>query len=281
MKNLNLIILICFILVGFSSNAQQVEVLTNESIVTMYTKNLPVSIIISKIKASKNTFDVSTNALISFTENKLPEEIINSIIEAANDNTRHIVQIDPNNPMDMHESGIYLSKKNGDKLELVKLEASIYSQNKSKGALTSALTSGLTKVKTSVTIDGKDAQLQLTETQPVFYFYFDISGKPISEIANWFFSAATSPNEFLLVALTENKKTREVITGAANIGGSSIGVADKNKAAFKIEKIATGIYKVFFDQPFSNGEYCFMYAGSVPTGFTSMDKVFDFGITSN
>lgn len=281
MKNLNLIILISFILVGFNSYAQQVEVLTNKSIVAMFTKNLPASIIMSKIKTSKNTFDVSTDSLISLTENKLPEEIINSIVEAANDNTRHIVQIDQNNPMDMHESGIYLSRKNGDKSELVKLEASIYSQNKSKGVLTSALTSGLTKVKTSVTIDGQGAQLQLTETQPVFYFYFDISGKPISETANWFFSAATSPNEFLLVSLTENKKTREVVTGAANIGGSSIGVADKNKAAFKIERISTGIYKAFFDEPLSDGEYCFMYAGSVPTGFSSMDKVFDFGITKN
>ena len=278
MKNLHLFIIIFFMLVGFNSKAQQSEVLSNETIVGMYSKKLPVSIIIGKIKSSKNNFDVNTDALISLTDNNLPEEIINAMVEAANDNSKHVVQLDPNNPKDMHESGIYYYKKNGEKAELVQLEPSIYSQNKSSGALGSALTYGIAKVKISVTLDGKDAQLQLTETQPEFYFYFDVTGNPLSQTANWWFSAATSPNEFLLVILSENKKTREVTTGSANIGGSSMGVDDKNKAAFKVEKIAPGIYRVFFEKPLT-GEYCFMYAGSVPTGYTSMNKVFDFGIS--
>jgi hypothetical protein len=279
MKNYTYFIVIFFILVGFNCKAQQIEVLSNESIVGMYSKNLPVSIIIGKIKSSKNNFDINTEALISLTNNKLPEEIINAMVEAANDISKHVVKFDPNNPMDMHESGIYYSKKNGDKPELVQLEPSIYSQNKSSGALASALTYGIAKVKISVTLDGKDAQLQLTETQPVFYFYFDLTGKPLSQTSNWWFSIATSPNEFILVKLSENKKTREVTTGSANISGSSIGVDDKNKAVFKVEKIAPGIYKLFFEKPLS-GEYCFMYAGNVPSGFEQMNKVFDFGIAT-
>lgn len=277
MKKLSLNLIFIFFFISTCVVAQQKEVLTNGAIIQMYSKKLPASIIIGKIKSSQNNFDVNTDALISLTDNNIPEDIINAMVDAANDNSRHIVVLDPNNPEDMHESGIYYFKKSMEKSELVQLEPTIYSQSNSSGAIGSALTYGIAKVKTSVTLDGKNAQLQIDEEQPVFYFYFDITGNSLSQSANWWFSAATSPNEFLLVKLSENKKTREVTTGSANIAGTSIGVDNKNKAAFKIEKIATGIYKVSFEKALS-GEYCFMYAGSVPNGYTSVNKVFDFGI---
>ncbi len=129
----------------------------------------------------------------------------------------------------------------------------------------------------SVTLDGGEAQLQINELQPEFYFYFDISGNSLNQSSSWMFSTASSPNEFLLVILNKNKKTREVVTGSANISGSSLGVDDKNKATYKVEKITPGIFKVILVDPIP-GEYCFMYAGSVPTGFT-LNKVFDFGLS--
>jgi hypothetical protein len=280
MKKINLFI-IFFILCGYSGKAQQAEVLSNKIIVEMYTKKLPKSIIIGKIKVSKNNFDVNTDALISLTESKVPEDIINAMVEAANDDTKHVEIIDPNNPLDMHDTGVYYFAKNGEKSELVQLEPTIYSQNKSRGGFMSAMTYGISKVKMSATIDGKNAHFQLNDTSPVFYFYFDISGNSISQTSDWWFSAATSPNEFLLVKLTENSKTREVTTASASIiSGSSSGVEDDNKISFKVEKVSRGIYKVFFDKPIS-GEYCFMYAGSVPAGFTPTNKVFDFGIAKN
>ncbi len=277
MKNLQLFIIVLFLFVGFSSKAQQVEVLTNKSIVGMYSAKLPTSIIIEKIKSSKNSFDISTNALVSLSNDKLPSEIINAMIGAANDSSKHVIQMDPNNPNDMHEVGIYYYTKDGDKAKLTQLEPSIYSQSKSRGALASALTYGIAKVKSIVTLDGKHAQLQLQNAEPVFYFYFNETGNPLGKTSNWWFSANTNPDEFLLVKLSEKRKTRNVTTGSAGIGGTSIGVADKNKATFRVKKIATGIYKVYFDEPLS-GEYCFMYAGNVPTGFTAMNKVYDFGI---
>lgn len=262
--------------IGFKGSAQQAEVLTNESIIEMYNKKLPNSILLAKIKASQNNFDVSTDAIILLIEKKLPEDIVNVMIEAANDNTRHLVKIDPNNPMDMHDTGIYYFKKDSEIPELIQLEPTVYSQNKSKGGLASAFTYGLAKVKAAVTLDGSQAQFQITEKQPEFYFYFDNSA-PSNQNSNWWFTTATSPNEFLLVALSLNKETREVTTGSANITGSSSGVDDKNRADFRVEKMAQGIYRVYFETPIS-GEYCFMYAGSVPTGYTTLNKVYDFGI---
>jgi hypothetical protein len=271
-----LLLLITGLLVCITLSAQQDEVLTNSSVIDMFSKKLPSSIIMGKIKSAKNTFNVDTDALLLLTENKVPEEIINAMIEAANDNSRKLIVFNPNNPKDMHDPGIYYFKKTGEKVEMIRIDPTIYSQNKSKGALAMTLTYGLAKVKTTVTLDGKSSRLQFSEQRPEFYIYFDISNNKPSETGEWWFSTATSPNEFLLVKLEQNKKTREVVTGSANIMGASVGVDDKNKAVFKTEKISKGIFRIYFDEPLQ-GEYCFMYAGNVPTGFSSLDKVYDFG----
>jgi len=273
-----LLSLITGLLVCITLSAQQDEVLTNSSVIDMLTKKLPSSIIMGKIKSAKNTFNVDTDALLLLTENGVPEEIINAMIEAANDNNRKLIVLDPNNPKDMHDPGIYYYKKTGENIEMVKIDPTIYSQNKSKGVLAMTLTYGLAKIKTTVTLDGKSSRLRLDETKPEFYIYLDISGNQPSGTGEWWFSTASSPNEFLLVRLDQNKKTREVVTGSANIAGTSVGVDDKNKAVFKTEKIGKGIFRIYFDEPLQ-GEYCFMYAGNVPTGFTILDKVYDFGIS--
>lgn len=277
MKIIQNLILVLLISVGFSSFGQESDVLTNEAIIGMRAKGLPASIIAARLKTAKNAFDISTEALIKLTENKIPEDLINAMIDAASDPNRHFVKTDPNNPMDMHDSGIYLYKKTGETAEIVPLEPTVYSQSKSGGALASALTYGIAKVKVAVTLDGTSSRMQLSDKQPVFYFYFDLTKNSLSQTSNWWFSTATSPNEFILVDFTVKKKSRDVETGSASITGSSAGVADKNKIPFKFDKIAPGIYKVYFDKPIS-GEFCFMYAGSVPQGFEAVNKVYDFGV---
>ena len=110
-----------FVLIVFNVFGQQNNSLSNESIIEMYTKGLPVSIIASRLKTAQNTFDISTDALIRLTEKKIPEDLINAMIDAAADATRHFVVIDPNNPNDMHDLGIYYIKKNGTKIEVIPL----------------------------------------------------------------------------------------------------------------------------------------------------------------
>lgn len=278
MKNLFCTISFLFLLHQAPLLAQQPEVLTNESVIELYTKKLPSSIILGKIKSAKNSFNLDTDALIHLTENNIPEDIINAMVEAAGDESRHITVIDPNNPLHMQPSGIYIYTST-DQPKLTQLEATVYSQSKNSGSLASSMTYGISKVKTSVTLTGASAQTQIKDQLPVFYFYFDITESSLSQTGDWWFKTASSPNEFLLVKFSENKKSREVTTGSANIAGASVGVDDKNKADFKMEKVANGIYRVYFEKPLPEGEYCFMYAGTMPAGFASMNKVFDFGIT--
>ena len=277
MKSLKYLLVIMVFFIGSNVFGQQSDVLSNETIISMYAKGLPASIITSRLKTAKNNFDISTDALVKLTENKIPEDIINAMVEAGGDASRHLVKIDPNNPLDMHESGIYYFRKTGDLGEIIALEPTIYSQNKSGGALASALSYGIAKVKVGVTLDGVSSHMQIQEQKPEFYFYFDITKNSLSQNSNWWFSTATSPNEFILVDFTIKRKSRDVEIGSASILGSSSGVADKNKIPFKFDKVAPGIYKVYFEKPIS-GEFCFMYAGSVPQGFEAINKVYDFGI---
>ena len=280
MNTLRLFFIISFAIAGLNGIAQQTEMLTNETIVDMKTKGLPSSIIIARIKFAQNSFDISTDALIKLMENKIPDDIVTAMVDAASDAKRHAVNLDPNNPLDMHEAGIYYFKKTDDKTELIKLVPSVFSQSKSGGAIASAFTYGIAKVKIGVTLDGNNSRIQFEEQNPVFYFYFDETKDSFSQTSNWWFSAATSPNEFLLVKLNIKNNNRQVETGSANIAGSSSGVADENKSKFNFDKISERIYKVSFEEPLS-GEFCFMYAGAVPNGFTAINKVYDFGIKSS
>lgn len=277
MKKIKIILVITLLFTSFSAYCQQNDVLTNETVINMVNKKLPSSIILGKIKSTKNNFKVDTDDLIILTEKKVPETIINAMVEAANDEKLFVVLTDPNNPLEPHKAGIYYCDKKDGQIELIEMVPSMYSQSKTGGGFASALTYGLAKVKISVTLAGKAANLQKNELKPEFYFYFDDSNNEINPNSDWWFTIAKSPNEFMLVKLTPKSKAREVVIFSANTLGSSSGVDDKNKAEFKFEKVTDGIYRVYCENALS-GEYCFMYTGTAPAGFTAMNKVYDFGV---
>jgi hypothetical protein len=63
--------------------AQAGEVLTNESIVQMVTGRVPKDLIVTKIRTTKSTFDVSAAGLISLNTSKIPSDIIKMMMNAA------------------------------------------------------------------------------------------------------------------------------------------------------------------------------------------------------
>jgi hypothetical protein len=63
--------------------AQGGEVLTNESIVQMVTGKVPKDLIVTKIRTTKSTFDVSAAGLISLNTSKIPSDIIKMMMNAA------------------------------------------------------------------------------------------------------------------------------------------------------------------------------------------------------
>jgi len=252
------------------------EVLTNASIYTLCQKGLAPSIIISKIRTSKTNFDVSLDALIKLKEDKIPDEVSAAMVEASGN--KEPVAGDINDPNAVHESGLYYLMIDEGKNEMKPLEPTICSQTKVGSGLMTQMTYGIAKTKFKSTIDGSMARLQIFEAKPVFYFYFE-KGQSLNDATSPWFSSSSSPNEFILVKLTEKKKNREFVIGSMNAySGVSMGVDDKLRVGFDVEKVKPGVYKVTPKAALEVGEYCFMSAGSSTTEVGKAGKVFDFGI---
>jgi hypothetical protein len=275
------IICVFLLIIGSTAFAQSSgEVLTNEKIITMTKAGLAPSIIVNKIRTSKTNFDTSTDELIRLKNARVPDDIVNAMVEATN----HASAVssstgagdqskgDPNDPNSAHEAGIYLYQETNGQRKMIQLEPSISKQTKSGGFLASAVTYGIAKIKFKAALSGVNAPLQLTNPRPVFYFYFEVKGAGLSSSSSY----ATSPNDFALVKLDEKNNTREVTVSQANAFGSQSGTMDKAARAFSFEKIAPGVYKVFPQADLAEGEYGFYNAAGLgPSGGA---KIFDFGI---
>ena len=84
---------------------------------------------------------------------------------------------------------------------------------------------------------------------------------------------ATSPNEFILLAMDVKSKSREATLGEMSAYSMSTGARDKEVREFSFEKLRPGVYKVTPKEDLARGEYCFHYAGS-----TAGTKLFDFSV---
>jgi hypothetical protein len=268
------------------------EVLTNEQVVTMVKASLPSSLIVNKIRTSRNNFNTSTGELIRLQQLRVPAEILNAMVEASTSASTtasrtgagDVSKADPNDPVAAHEAGIYLfEEKNGERL-MKQLEPSISTQSKSGGFLTHAMTYGIAKIKSKAVLANNSARLQLNNARPVFYFYFEVKNAGLSNSGNAYSGSSTSPNEFVLVKMDQKKNARELVVGQVNLFGAESGTLDKYSRAFDYEKIAPGVYKVIPRTDLDDGEYGFFYGGSTPIaaygyfGAGISPKIFDFGI---
>lgn len=62
-----ILLIVIGVLICISLSAQENDVLTNSSVIDMFAKKLPSSIILGKIKSAKNTFNVNTEDLLMLT----------------------------------------------------------------------------------------------------------------------------------------------------------------------------------------------------------------------
>src|SRR6185503_19393896 len=82
---------------------------------------------------------------------------------------------DPNDPLAKHSYGIYLYEEVEGHPKMTHLVPNVSAQNRTGGMFTSSLTYGIGKVKIKSNLPGRSAALQLKTTQPIFYFYLDIT----------------------------------------------------------------------------------------------------------
>jgi hypothetical protein len=262
-------------------NAQlKYDTLTNKTIISLTKIGLPPATIISKIKTSVTSFDVSVDALVNLQANGVNGDVINEMIKIdESSNTSVVKQINSSNPNVMHKSGIYYYNPKDTTNKLRRVDPSVTSGQSAGGASFYGIGGGSTISE----LAGANSKMQINDVSPVFYFYFENNANPNAE--SWFFATATSPKEFVLVKLNEKNKSRWIKTGSStmiygSVSNSKSGVPEKNKLDFDYVEISEGIYKVNFKEPLKSGEYCFMYASQTPSRYTN-DKLFDFGIPNN
>jgi hypothetical protein len=168
--------------------------------------------------------------------------------------------------------------KSRDGVQMAMLEPTVYSQGKSGGVFTSAMTYGIAKVKWKAVVRGAHANVRTSDDRAVFYFYFEEANAGLSHAS---FGGTTTPNEFTLIRFDEKKDTRETVVMKGNAFGSSSGTDDKANTAFTFTKIRVGVYKVVPNAPLKPGEYCFLTSSGVGTfgvGAAGANRLYDFAI---
>jgi hypothetical protein len=177
-----------------------------------------------------------------------------------------------------------LDKGLNDAHDLIALEPTVFSQGKSGGFFTSAMTYGIKKINWKAVARGSAAGLHVNSPEPTFYFYFESKGSGLGNsggFAGWL-ATATSPNEFVLARMTSTSRDRELVVGELGAFGGNSGTRSKDTVDLQIDKLSAGIYRVKPARALQPGEYCFFYASGIGSmgvgGASTAGKLFDFGI---
>lgn len=281
MKN---VLMLVIILSGFIYTpvlfSQTTEILDNQGIINLVNSGIPSSIILKKIESSPNRFDLSTDALVNLSNQKVPEAIIGAMMESEKRKVSDYYDLTKK----FDETGIYLLKGELDNPDIIFLEPTVIDKVK-EGSFGSHMASAITagaKKKIKAIIAGSSSNTNV-DSNPVFAFYFGDESEKKPEVSQPLnqndpfamikalqgvnttekveFSSVGSPNEIRLVQTEANDKERSFVASASSGMTRESGIDSDYVRDFKFEKLAPGLYKVFFEKPLEKGEYLFVQAG--------------------
>ncbi len=257
------------------AQGRSAQVLHNEDVIQMVQAKFSDGLIVAKIKSSACKFDTGTSQLIKLKSEGVSEEVLKAMAEcgspAAAPATAAAPTADPNNPDSPHAPGIYLLKQGSTGHEMITLEPTASSGEKTGGMFKMAMSGGLAKANYKMAIPGHQATIRVQEPRPTFYFYFSTNAGSMGQ-------GPTNPSDFSLVKLDQKKDEREVIVGRAGITGISSGVSSKDDVPFEADSVRAGVYKVVPKDDLKPGEYAFFFATSAQTMGLTGGKLFAFGI---
>ncbi len=276
-----------------SKPAADPAALTNADVVKMVKAGLGELVVVAAIRgAAKTAFSVTADDLVRLKQAGVSDTVLAVMLSpaaaavasqpAAPAPAPAAPAPDPNDPLAPHDAGIYIDAGEGSP-KLVGLEPAVFSQGKTGGMFTSAMTMGLKKMKWRAVVRSAHAPLRTRKTAPVFYFYFESRSSGLGNsggFAGWV-GGATSPNEFVLARMQTKDNGRELVVGEMGAFGGSSGARSEDTVEMRIEKLAPGAYRVSPATPLGPGEYCFFHGGggNVAMGAgTAAGKLFDFGV---
>ena len=246
------------------------QALNNDSIIKLVKAGLSDDLIVSTINASPGSYDTSADGLIALKKARVSDKVVSAIIvksasggppaaaqpspptippRSPMPETAEQTPVNPDDPATFHEAGIYVFSDSAPaESKMTMLEPSIYTQGKTGGLFTSAMTYGLAKIKTNAVLRGAHANFRVSDPQPVFYFYFEERSAGLSNASSPFGGTST-PNEYTLLKFNIKGDTRETVIGKENVFGASGGTDDKAVTAFAYTKLRPGVYKVTLNAP--------------------------------
>lgn len=264
---------------GTNTLAQSNDVIDNQKLIQLTNQKIGDDLIISFIKSSQTNFNCGMTDILALKKENVSENVLVEVMKICNSAKATQEDADNiNNPSFKHPSGVYVYTEAQDGALLKKLFATVISNEKGGGMgnqLASRFTFGTAKSSTIVQINGQVANMK-TKSGNAFYFYFENTDKP--GMANWWFTKATSPNEFTLIKLKQKRNNREFSKGKSDSYSYQTGIDDEQKIQFDFEEVKPGIFKVTSKTALKEGEYCFIYSAAVPSQYSN-DKVFDFSVT--
>ena len=140
------------------------------------------------------------------------------------------------------KTGIFF-KDNG---KYTKILPTVFSGSKAN-TLGAALTGGIASASVKSIMNNAHSNNVISSNRPEFMFYFARNNNDAFRISqtNWWFTSASSPNEFALVRLDIKKNKREMVIGTVNLySGTKTGVDDVHNVSFKIEAVDDYTFKV-------------------------------------
>jgi len=256
-----------------TASAQSMNV---DSISMLSKAGVADGLIIDKINTEPCNYDVSVDGIIALKAKGVSENVIGAMIHrcATQNQIRGVAGTDESpDPTVKHSPGIYIYENWLPNVALHTLRPS-----KPSGQRTTGNGSVIFPLKIIVTLPGGSARVKISSTSPVFYFYFDVDDRRVSEFGTDNSFAAQSPSEFSLVKLAVKGDAREFTSGKMSAyGGFAMnirkGVDPKAMVNFTASDVKDGIFKVSFDKPLAAGEYAFVF-----TGASGNSRIYDFSI---
>ncbi len=254
-------ILLGLILFSFIFGFAQ-EKMTNQSVLDLMDLGFGSEVIIAKINTSQASFDTSIDQLKALKEKGVSSDILALMIAKSS------VAV---------ECGVFYTLND----KLVKIEPAVFSGTKTS-AFGAAMTYGIAPAKMKSYINNATSVNKADSLNLTFIFQFDLKNKNDLGSGNWWFKAASSPNEFALTKLKQKRDTRELVTG--KISGitlsTQMGIDTRDAIKFTVEDLGNGRYKVIPNQMIGAGEYCFFYQGTIPMGGYNNQSIFDFSVNN-
>ncbi len=277
---------------GLHLLAQKQETLTNQSIIELHKAGLSKEVMLAKIQSTACEFDMSTTALINLKKLKLPDEVLNAMMEKDSGNeveapkattvsadakagkttSTNKKSAKPTVPTEkvVEAQSVGAKPTQTPDLEFINVPHFYNKSVKTLAVLERSTVAVKAKIGFGSFVGG---------TTPIV-FKMDSAKSPvrIAEQESLSFMINTGnnvPEIFGLYKMKSAKKKREAIWFNVSAFENK---SDKDVIAFNYKKVKDGVYEVVPISKLEKGEYCFVNKVSYTTYGGAKADVFAFGV---